>query len=158
MTWIFIVLGLLAGALVPAQSAFNATLSKHIGGVIPSATVVFLIAFLFMLGISLCFRIQVPSQGQMAQVPWPAWLGGILGVGYILMLIYVIPKLGVGLTTSLVVFGQILMSLTIDHFALFGLPQHTFSWLRAAGIVLIGAGVGLIKPRHQIYSATISSS
>ena len=49
------------------------------------------------------------------------------------------------LTFGLVVAGQLFMAVFMDHFGLIGLPVQSFSWQRLAGIILITAGVFLIR-------------
>jgi transporter family-2 protein len=55
------------------------------------------------------------------------------------------PRLGATLTFSLVVAGQLLMAVALDHYGLLGVPVQTISWLRILGIALITAGVVLIR-------------
>jgi len=57
----------------------------------------------------------------------------------------VIPRLGAALTFSLVVAGQLLMAVLMDHFGAFGIQTQPMSWIRLAGIGLITAGVVLIR-------------
>ena len=54
------------------------------------------------------------------------------------------PRLGAATLLSLIVLGQLLTSLLVDHFGWIGFPAHPLSLVRLAGAVLLFAGVVLI--------------
>ena len=56
-----------------------------------------------------------------------------------------IPRLGVAMTFALVTAGQMIFTLVIDHYGLLGVPVREISLMRIGGIVLITAGVVLIR-------------
>jgi transporter family-2 protein len=74
-----------------------------------------------------------------------AWFGGLLGTVYVLVVITTTPKLGVGTMVGLTVAGQMMMAVALDHFGLLGLERHPISLGRLAGMVLLIAGVVLLK-------------
>jgi len=49
------------------------------------------------------------------------------------------------MTFGLVVAGQLMMAVFMDHFGLLGVSPHALTWQRFAGITLITAGVILIR-------------
>ena len=55
------------------------------------------------------------------------------------------PRLGVALTFVLVVAGQMMVSLIVDHYGLLGLPVKHINWQRLVGVALLVAGVLLIR-------------
>lgn len=54
------------------------------------------------------------------------------------------PRLGAAASLCLVVLGQLLAALLVDHFGWLGFPQHSISLVRVAGVALLLAGVVLI--------------
>jgi transporter family-2 protein len=68
-----------------------------------------------------------------------------LAATYVVILVLAAPKLGAGATVAFVVLGQILASVTIDHFGILEFPLHPLSWARFAGVALMIAGVALVK-------------
>ena len=54
-------------------------------------------------------------------------------------------RLGVAMTFSLFIAGQMIVTLVIDHFGLLGIPEKSISLPRLAGIALITGGVILIR-------------
>lgn len=74
-----------------------------------------------------------------------AWLGGLLGAFFVASTIILLPRLGVVLTISLVIAGQMIMSLIIDHFGLLGTPVKEINLARVTGVILIGVGAVIIR-------------
>ena len=68
-------------------------------------------------------------------------LGGI----FILLAILLLPSLGAATLIALVVAGQMLATITIDHFGLFGLTPPPASLSRLLGAGLLIAGVILVR-------------
>jgi bacterial/archaeal transporter family-2 protein len=87
----------------------------------------------------------VPSLAAIAGAPWWAWTGGILGGVFILLSIVLLPHLGSATLIALIVAGQMLAAVALDHFGAFGLAQHPVSTARLIGAALIIAGVVLIR-------------
>ena len=56
--------------------------------------------------------------------PWYAWSGGVFGGAFILLAILLLPSLGAATLIALVVAGQMLLTITLDHFGAFGLTPH----------------------------------
>jgi len=78
-------------------------------------------------------------------VPWYAWSGGVFGAAFILLAILLLPSLGAATLFALVIAGQVLAAVTLDHFGAFGLTPHPIGAARLAGAVLLIAGVVLIR-------------
>ncbi len=142
---IYIILAMSAGAMIPFQSAMNTQLGKSLQSPYFSALSVFCIAFIGLLFYILASRLSVPSPSQFAEAPKWSYLGGILGGTYILLIVILAPKLGIGNVTVLVLMGQILAAMIIDQFGLLGATFHPINWQRAIGVVLLCVGVFLIK-------------
>ena len=90
-------------------------------------------------------RERVPSWKAVADVPWWAWPGGVFGGAFILLVILLLPSLGAATLFALVIAGQVLAAVTLDHFGALGLTPHPVSAARLAGAVLLIAGVVLIR-------------
>ncbi len=142
---LFIVLALLAGMMIPFQSAMNAQLGKALQSPYYAALTVFCIAAVGLLGYILAMRYSMPATQQFRAAPGWAYIGGILGGGYILLIVICAPKLGIGNATVLVLLGQVLSAVIIDQFGLLKTPVHLLNWQRIGGVILIVAGVYLVK-------------
>ena len=92
---------------------------------------------------------RVPSRKTAVDVPWYAWSGGVFGAAFILLAILLLPSLGAATLFALVIAGQVLAAVTLDHFGAFGLTPHPVSAARLAGAALLIAGVVLIRDRSS---------
>lgn len=139
------VLAILAGAAIPFQSAMNSALGKSLQSPYYSALTVFLVAFIAMGSYMLLSKQGFPTATQFLSAPKWSFFGGILGAIYILLIIILAPKLGIGNVTVMVLTGQVLAAVIIDQFGILGAQVHPISWPRLTGIILLCAGVFLIK-------------
>lgn len=146
MSLLALLFALVAGALIALQFGVNAALRGALGGSAFFATFVsYAVGALTSLVCLLAVRPAPPSWNRVAAVPWWAWTGGAVGVGYVTASILLAPKLGATRLIVLVVAGQLLASLLLDHFGLLGYPVRPFNAWRALGCVLLVAAVLIIK-------------
>jgi len=76
------------------------------------------------------------------RAPWYAYLGGLPGAfTVILAAITVNSPLGLAGTLALALLGQILFSLWVDHFGLFGSLKRHITWhdIKVLGLIIIGS-------------------
>jgi transporter family-2 protein len=90
-------------------------------------------------------RRLVPPLGRIAEGPWWLWSGGLLGACIVAASLFLVGKLGSGVLFALLVTGQMLAAMVMDHYGLLGLPVHHVNGQRIAGAVLLLAGVALIR-------------
>ncbi|MEO1053624.1 MAG: DMT family transporter [Bacteroidota bacterium] len=141
----FIVLAITAGAVLPIQAALNGKMGKAVGDPVYAAFISFVVGSLGLFAYLLATKTDLSTLSQAKSVGWSVWTAGILGGFYVACVIILAPKLGVALTFGLVVTGQLGISLFIDNYGLLGIPVHSISWQRIAGILLIIGGVVLIR-------------
>lgn len=77
----------------------------------------------------------------------PKWLltGGILGPLYVVFLTIGTPIVGLGVTMTSVLLGQIGMSLVIDHYGLLGSVKRSIDPYRIMAIVMILSALWLLS-------------
>ncbi len=143
--FIFILIAFIAGALLPVQAAFNARMGKISGSPMVAAFVSFAVGTVALLIYLLISKQQVSFANTARETPWYVWFAGILGCFYVASSVMLLPRLGVALTFGLVIFGQLIVALIIDHFGLFGAVIKTINIYRVLGIVLLVTGVVLIR-------------
>lgn len=142
---ILVILALLAGVMIPFQSAMNAQLGKALQSPYYSSLVVFIVAALGISIYILASRFVLPTTTQFTSAPKWSYLGGVLGGTYILLIVITAPKLGIGNVTVMVLLGQVLAAVIIDQFGLLGATIHHINWQRLVGVALLIIGVYLIK-------------
>jgi len=143
--WILILLAIVAGAMAPLQAATNNRLAIVVDSPVLSALVSFVIGTLTLLIYIVASGTPLSNLGLMKEAPPVAWIGGVLGAIFVTVTVLLLPKLGVAMTFSLVIAGQMLITLVIDHFGLLGIPVKEISLARILGVLLIVAGTILIR-------------
>jgi transporter family-2 protein len=144
MQGIFLLLALLAGAALPVQFAVNSELRGAVGGPVTAAAISFLVGTLALAAAVVIARQETPTLGGATQAPWWAWTGGLLGAFLVAASIILTPRLGAATTVTLVIAGQILTSIVLDHFGLLNLPVHVVTFPRIGGAVIMMIGVVLV--------------
>src|SRR5438270_2002144 len=109
-------LTLFSGALIPVQAAANAALSRSLGGIPYAALSLFLLAAIVTGAGILISGSGAPSVSALRAAPWWGYAGGFIITFYIFTITFVAPRLGVGTAIALIVTGQIIAALAIDHF------------------------------------------
>lgn len=138
-------MALLAGISVPTQAGINAQLGLWTRSPVLASTISFMVGTLTLILYSLITRIPLPALATVGNHPWWIWVGGTLGAFFVTATIILVPKLGATTMVALVLAGQMFASLLLDHFGLLGYPLHPVSLGRIAGVLLVCAGVWLIK-------------
>jgi len=141
-------LALVAGALIPVQAAANAALSRSIQGNVPFAALsLFLVAGAASALAVLLSGAHVPTTAGLRAAPWWSYSGGFIVAFYVFTITFLAPRLGVGAAISLIVTGQIVAALTIDHFGLLRSPMFSLTPARLLGAALMAVGVFLALRR-----------
>lgn len=141
----FILLAIIAGAVLPVQAGLNVQLGKSVHQPIFAAFASFLIRTLGLLIYLFILKFDFSSITQTKTVSPVVWMAGILGAFYVAAVIILAPKLGTALTFVLVVAGQMTISLILDHYGILGLPIKHINWQRLLGVAFLVAGVLLIR-------------
>lgn len=144
-TTIFALLAVGAGACIAMQAAANGKFRQNIDS--PEYAAFFSICGTFITAITamLLLRPAPPSAATLRETEWWNWIGGPLGALIVLAGAALTRELGAALFIALVVGGQLLCSLLIDHYALLGLEEQPLTWGRVLGALLVVAGVLCIK-------------
>jgi transporter family-2 protein len=145
----WLVLALVAGAVLPVQGAINARLRADLDAPITAGAVSFVVAAAAMAavltGTLALARGPRPQLGPLRRVPWWGWLGGLCGATYVTAVFSLIPEIGAAPTVALTVAGQQVASVLVDRYGLFRLPRRVITLVRLSGIGLLFAGVALIQ-------------
>ena len=140
----YILLSVLAGSVLPLQAAINGKLGNSLGSPLYASLLSFLIGSIGLLVYGLISE-GPPRFETLKQIQLSELTGGLLGAFYVLVVILMLPKLGAALTFSLVVAGQMVVALLLDHTGLLVQVQHAINLWRILGLLLIVAGVILIR-------------
>lgn len=144
--YLYLLLALVAGAVMPTQAATNNKMAVFLNDSPILAS--FVSFFVGTIALFIYLVASGTSLGNLAlakNATPVAWVGGILGAFFVTATVALVPRLGVALTFSLIIAGQMIVTLVIDHFGLLGVPMKEISAARIGGILLITLGVILIR-------------
>jgi transporter family-2 protein len=141
----FVLFGLAAGAMLPFQAGINAQLAVYLGSPLRAALVSFTVGALVLLVVVALFVRGLPAGDRVAAAPWWAWIGGALGAFYVAGSITSAPRLGAVTLIGVILAGQALASLVVDHFGMVGFEEHHATPGRVAGLLLIALGVLFVR-------------
>jgi len=132
------------GAVLPMQAAINARLAKTAGSPVMSAFISFAVGTLALM-LFLIIAGQFQFRFISSQSPWWIWTGGLLGTFFVAGIVIVLPRLGVVLSFSLVLAGQMFAAILFDQFGWMGLAIKEISAGKIIGTILLIMGVILIR-------------
>jgi transporter family-2 protein len=142
--WTYVLFALLAGAMLPLQFGINAQLAEWVGGSVRAALVSFVVGAVALFFAALTtVRDGWPERA--GDAPWWIWIGGLLGAFYVLGSIVTAPKLGAATLVALILAGQAIASLLVDHFGWVGFEEHPITAVRVVGVLLLAGGVALVR-------------
>jgi len=133
-----------AGVAIAVQAPLNAALGRAVSSPIAAATISFAVGFAVLLVCTVLLG-EARAFSKVPSVPLWLLMGGALGAFYVFSALWSVPILGVLTTTSLLILGQIIAALIIDHFGVFGLPTHDISTWRILSGVFVAIGVVLSR-------------
>lgn len=148
MTWIGLVLALAAfvvGGIVAVQPGINGQLAQRLAHPLHAAVLSFAAGLSLLVVLSLIWTQRLPSPRGFLQLPPWLWLGGgAVGALFVTTALVVAPRIGATFWIALIVAGQLLTSLLLDHYGLLGFRRSPISLTRLIGGLLLVAGVVLI--------------
>jgi transporter family-2 protein len=136
-----------AGFFISIQGPINARLRLAVESPVLSAAISFLSGGILLLCIMATGAFGGIGSGfrGMQSAPLWAYLGGALGVSFVLGSIVAVPQVGVVIVICAAVLGQMVGSYLTDTFGWFGVERVPFNPVRLAGIGLLIIGVLLVQ-------------
>ena len=145
MNYIYISLAFFVGFLLQVQVGINAELAQFVNSPLLAALVSFIVGVLCLLASVVFLKVPFPWFGKFAVMPIWVWGGGLIGAVVVLGSILAGPKIGMLALVGLLLAGQLVASVLMDHFGWFGFPIQKMSEARWVGILLLVGGFFLIR-------------
>ena len=141
---VYMLLAAFAGSLATLQAGINSQL-RLIAGPLWTVCISLAVSVLGTLLVLLVVRAPFPDRALFNNAPVWIWTGGLCGIVFVLAGAVLAPKLGASPYTAAVIAGQIICSVLLDQFGILGFPKHSIGLPRILGIILLTAGVILIR-------------
>lgn len=135
---------IVGGAFTALQGPTNARLAGAVASPVNAALISFAVGTLVLAALAAVLRTP-PDMAATRALPFWAWLGGAYGAVFVVAAAFAVPRLGVASTITLMIAGQLALSLVLDHFGWLGVPRQPLSLTRVAGVALVLAGVLLVR-------------
>lgn len=136
-----ILIGLLGGISVGFQSPIAGAMGQRIGANAGS-----LITHLSGALLSLLLLVVRRGEaiGEWRSLPWYMLCSGFFGVLLFQTISVTLPRLGATLMIVLIVVGQLVTGVVIDHFGWFDIPMRAIDLSRFVGVLLLCVGAYLV--------------
>jgi transporter family-2 protein len=142
---LFLALALCAGGLVPIQGALNAHLGKSLNHPLQATFISFFGAIVVLVFLLILLSPSLPSIADLKSTPAIYYTGGIYGVVFVTAILTLTPRIGIANTVVATIVGQLIVSVILDHFGVFGLQRIPLSGLRMAGCVGLVISLYLVQ-------------
>jgi transporter family-2 protein len=143
MKFALLVLALLAGISIALQTAVNSALRARLHDPMHATLVSFVVGTLVAILYCAVVRSPLPDR-TIWDGPWWMWTGGLLGIVFVWSTVVIAPQIGGAMFLSLVIAGQLLMALLIDHFGWLQMEAIRTNPIRILGVALVVVGATVV--------------
>jgi transporter family-2 protein len=142
----YFLLAFVLGCALPLQALINNQLKSHLGGsTLLTAIVSFIVGIVALVFVSAMTGQRWQSLSAVGKAsPWEL-AGGLLGALYVFGAMLLAPRIGMAKMMSLIIAGQVLVSLVLDHNGWLGAAVREATLTRLAGALLVVLGVLLVN-------------
>ena len=139
--WLVVLIGLIGGASVGVQSPIAGAIGRKVGGA-ASSFIVHVSGAIFS-GI-LLLLLGGEKIREWRSLSWYMLCAGAFGLILYLTINVTLPRLGSTMMVTLIIIGQLLVGVIIDHFGLLGLATRHIDLPRVLGVIALLVGGYLI--------------
>lgn len=143
-SWLPLSLIILAGGATALQAPINARLMTAVGSPVNAALVSFALGTVALAMAAAVMQVR-PDAAAVRGLPLWAWTGGLYGCIFVIAAAWSVPRYGAALTITLMVAGQLVISLLLDQTGAFGVPKQPLTLNKVAGVLLVFVGVVLAR-------------
>ncbi|MCA1246355.1 DMT family transporter [Massilia oculi] len=144
MNLIFLMMAFCVGMAMSIQAAVNTQLAASIGAnSVVAALVSFACGTIVLAGVALSRGGLGPTFAALATQPAWKFAGGFLGAAFVFGTVFLAPRIGLLSLIVLVIAGQLLTSMAIDHFGLINMAVRKVSNVRMLGAAVVALGVAI---------------
>jgi transporter family-2 protein len=137
----YLVWALLAGAFIPLIGILNGRVGRALGEPFYASVMLFGVAIILAFVVSVIFGKAAPSVQNLQTLRPMDYTAGFIVAFYVISATVLAGKIGVANFIVMAVSGQIMFSLMIDHFGLFGAPVKPINMTQLVGAVLLLIGL-----------------
>ena len=148
MKLLFYLLPVFAGVAITVQTGINSQLRTSIQHPLLAAFISFIVGTIALALLLLFSRDALPSIDQYSTIDWYKYTGGLLGAFVVTVTLISVSKIGAGNMFVLIVAGQLVTAVLMDHFGVLGMKPNPVSLQKLIGIGLLIAGAWLVNKKN----------
>ena len=137
-------LAIVMGGIMSVYIPMIAQSARVMGAPIMGNVPFFFIAFLSSVAIAFASGMRSGEFLKIADVPAWLFLAGVMSALIIVGATFLVPRIGTGALFVMLVTGQILAGMLINHFGLLGVPVQSINLPAALGAILVIVGAGMV--------------
>ncbi|EQA7716692.1 DMT family transporter [Staphylococcus pseudintermedius] len=147
MLSLLLILGLVAGAVIPVQTSINSRLSRFTQSSLYASAISFTVGTLLLVILNFILNPHLLTAEAFGHYHFDYYwyVGGLMGVIYLTGNMILLPRIGASLTVVTTITGQILMSMLSDTFGWFSVDVQALHVMKVLGIVLLLIGIILMN-------------
>ncbi|MDF0224422.1 DMT family transporter [Staphylococcus pseudintermedius] len=147
MLSLLLILGLVAGAVIPVQTSINSRLSRFTQSSLYASAISFTVGTLLLVILNFILNPHLLTAEAFGHYHFDYYwyVGGLMGVIFLTGNMILLPRIGASLTVVTTITGQILMSVLIDTFGWFNVDVQALHVMKVLGIVLLLIGIILMN-------------
>lgn len=143
---LYLAFAFVIGCLIPLQAAVNNQLKAHVANSTVMASLVsFAVGTLALAIIAALGDTRWKALGGLSEARAWQLTGGLLGAVFVFGTTLLAPRIGVAKMVALILAGQVIVSIMLDHYGWVGLAVREVTPLRLAGAGLVVVGVLLVN-------------
>lgn len=145
LNFLFMFIVFMAGIGMSIQAAINNQLAQASGGnTVLAAAVSFIAGSVLLIVVAVANGGLAASIATFPQQPMWRFCGGFLGAIAVFSMVFFMPKLSLANVLALMIAGQLLAALAIDHFGWIGSLVHKVSIVKLIGVGIMFSGISVI--------------
>src|SRR6187551_2598701 len=145
MKILFYLLPVFAGIAIAIQSGVNSQLRTSIQHPLMAAFISFVMGTIALAILLIFSKDSIPGLSQFSSVNWYKYTGGLLGAFVVTVTLISVAQIGAGNMFVLIVAGQLITAVLMDHFGVLGMKPNPVSLQKFFGICLLVAGAWLVN-------------
>lgn len=145
MKLLYYFLPLVAGIAMTIQSGINSQLRSAIQHPLLAALISFLGGTAALIVLVLFSKQATPTLQTLGDISWYKWTGGFLGAFIVTVSLVSVARIGAANMFVLIIAGQLVTAVVIDHFGLLDLQPSPITFQKALGVLLLIGGVYLVN-------------
>jgi bacterial/archaeal transporter family-2 protein len=143
---LLLLLSFSVGIMVVIQGGINSRLGVMLNNSLVATGIALVMSASVTLLVVVATVRQLPTAGELRQIPAYMWFaGGVFSFIAVSLFYYVIPRVGISTAVTFSLTGQVIFAAVASHFGWFGMPLEPVSIKKIAGMLVMMAGVVLVK-------------